>query len=235
MARQIEVHSRPVFIARQQSLRRRIALRNHVRGGSGCNAMTVRCPDARDMHQETAECCKGHVRQIMQDLAQLMDAAGITWWADYGTVLGYVRHGGMIPWDKDGDLGVLGEDRDKLLSLFPILVKKGYWPRYSQPKTNRFRSGDRVKVCLSQRNHTNVDLFIWYRRPGKMLDRLNYIAADMYKGREMPQSWILPTRRGEWDGIDIAIPAKPEKLAEHRYGPDYMTPLHEKHPRKIRP
>jgi hypothetical protein len=231
---QASMRARSLEISEEQRRRSRMALREINLGTSGCNAHTTRCPDARDLSQDTPACCLGHVRRVMADLAALMDGAGITWWADYGTLLGYVRNGGMIPFDKDGDLGILATDRDKLLSLMPVLMQKGYFVRYTKPHSNRFRSGDRVKVCLSQRNHTNVDIFIWHRRPKGMLDRTNYIAADVYKGREMPEAWVLPTQRGEWDGIDIAVPADPERLAEHRYGPGWQTPRREKHPKGVR-
>jgi len=218
-------NARTVVRSAEERRMNRLALRELNYGKSGCTADTLRCLQARDMAADTPECCKEHVRAIMRDLAAMLDAARITWWADYGTLLGYVREGGMIPHDKDADLGILAEDRDKLIALFPRLMRLGYWPRYSWPRCERFRSGDRVKVCLSRLNHTNVDVFIWHRRPGGMLDRTNYIKADQFKGREMPEAKVLPTQRGMWDGIEISAPADPEWMADHRYGPNWRTPI----------
>ena len=195
----------------------------------------MRCPEARVMKLDTPECCKGHIRTIMADLAKLMDKAGIRWWADYGTLLGYYNFGGLIPWDKDGDLGILGEDREKLLELQPTLLGMGYHATYAPPRpTQRFRTGDRMKVKLSSRNHTNVDIFIWHERPGGILDRINYIGADLYKGREFPKEWVLPLERGQWEGIDISIPREGKKLAEWRYGERWQEPLRVKHPSEAR-
>ena len=206
-------------------------------GGRGCNAATLRCPEARVMLLDTPECCKAHVRRIMADVARLMDRDGIRWWIDYGTLLGYLRDGGMIRYDKDGDLGVFGEDRDKLLALQPELLGLGYHAVFSPIRpTQKFRSGDRMKVRISNRNHTNVDLFVWYpNKPVKgFFDRKNYIGADLYKGRDFPMEWALPLQRGQWDGIDVSVPAEPEMLAEHRYGPTWTEELREKHPPEIR-
>lgn len=226
MARTLEIRA-------QQQVRNAEAMEEMARGRQ-CGPLTPRCQFARNMRVMTPECCKGHVRRIMAELARLLDEAGIRWWLDYGSLLGYVRDGGMIPWDKDGDLGVHGEDRSKLLNLMPAIVNAGFYPTFAQPRKERFRTGDRMKVRLSRRNWTNVDLFIWYPRPSGLLERRHYIGADLYKGREFPASWVFPLQRGQWDGIDVSVPAEPEKLCEWRYGPGWRTPEHKKHPDRER-
>lgn len=203
--------------------------------GHSCTADTPRCPEARVMLLDTPECCRRHIRKIMAVLAGLLDREEIRWWADYGTLLGYLNFGGLIPWDKDGDLGILGEDRPKLLGLQEELLGLGFHATYQPVRpTQRFRTGDRMKVRLSQKNHTNIDVFIWHELPGGILDRTNYIGADLYKGREFPKDWVLPLERGEWDGINISVPAKPEMLAEWRYGANWREPLRIKHPYEAR-
>jgi hypothetical protein len=186
---------------------------------------------------DTPECCKAHIRGVMADVAKHLDLVGIRWWIDYGTLLGFIRNGGLIPWDKDCDLGMLADDRQKLLDLQKVFLGIGYHATYASPRpTQRFRTGDRMKVSLSNLNRSNVDIFIWERnKPSKgLLDRRNYIGADLYKGREFPIEWALPLRRGTWDGIDVSVPAEPEKLAEHRYGATWMEPMREKHPAEVR-
>lgn len=227
--------SRMVTLAKRVTQRRANQWMRKRRAPGGCTAKTERCPEAPPQLLDTPECCKAHIRRIMADVAAMLDGAGIRWWIDYGTLLGWTRHKGLIPWDKDCDLGILGDDRAKLLNLQAEFLGMGYHAVFKPIRpTERFRSGDRMKVRLSQKNHTNVDIFIWYKRPGKILDRKNYIGADLYKGREFPMNWALPLTRGKWDGIDVNIPAEPEKLAEHRYGASWQTPLREKHPAEVR-
>ena len=221
-------------IREEQARRNEVAKQQMAKAG-GCGPNSFRCPAARNMKLDTPECCKRWIRQILSDVAGLLDELGVVWWVDYGTLLGQIRHGGLIPWDKDADLGMMADGRDKLLAAFPTLVGMGYFPTYVQPRPQaRFRTGDRVKVRLSQRNHTNTDIFIWNRRPGGMLDRTNYIGADLYKGREFPEAWVEPIQRVPFDGFEVATVAEAEKLVEHRYGPDWRTPEHSKHPAEVR-
>jgi hypothetical protein len=68
-------------------------------------------------------CCRGHLVTMMADMQQLLVAAGITWWIDYGTLLGAVRNPslgyppGIIPHDKDADAGFLAADVPKFRAL----------------------------------------------------------------------------------------------------------------------
>ena len=58
-----------------------------------------------------------------QEVAKLVidvcDKYGITYFADYGTMLGTVRHNGFISWDDDIDIALIRPDYEKLMRILP--------------------------------------------------------------------------------------------------------------------
>lgn len=50
------------------------------------------------------------IHDILQAFHQAAEEVGLPYMIMDGTALGAVRHGGMIPWDDDGDLGYLKKD-----------------------------------------------------------------------------------------------------------------------------
>ena len=66
--------------------------------------------------------------QTLYDITKLFDKHNIEYYIDGGTLLGAVRHKGMIPWDDDLDVEVLQKDESKLTSnsFKQSLKKSGY-------------------------------------------------------------------------------------------------------------
>jgi len=65
------------------------------------------------------------LHQIFKIVIKLLNNQEVQYWIDSGTLLGSVRHGGMIPWDDDIDIAVLdtSENKKKIKSIKKDLEK----------------------------------------------------------------------------------------------------------------
>lgn len=68
--------------------------------------------------------------QILRILKRIAKAESISFWLDFGTLLGAVRHSGFVPWDDDLDISLVNPDYDRFCDLLqkslpPQLVFEG--------------------------------------------------------------------------------------------------------------
>lgn len=63
---------------------------------------------------------------ILKTLRDILDAYNIDFWLDGGTLLGAVREGRFIPWERDIDLGTWSENLPKIALLSNVFRKKGF-------------------------------------------------------------------------------------------------------------
>ena len=81
------------------------------------------------------------IYQILEYLDKKLTAHKITYWVDGGTLLGAVRHFGIIPWDDDSDICIPLEFQDEFLNLKNEFRLDGYgieswWGGYKVFKLN---------------------------------------------------------------------------------------------------
>lgn len=56
-------------------------------------------------------------QELLNFVVKVLEKYELSYWLDYGTLLGAVRHGGYIPWDDDIDLGMMRKDYNKFIEV----------------------------------------------------------------------------------------------------------------------
>ena len=68
---------------------------------------------------------------MLECVAAICDKHGLTYYLGGGTLLGAIRHGGIIPWDDDIDIHLMREDYDRLQELLPNELPGHYFMQNS--------------------------------------------------------------------------------------------------------
>lgn len=80
--------------------------------------------------------------EVLEEVKRVCGILGIKFFADWGTLLGAVRHHGFIPWDDDMDIAMLREDYMRFLSEAPALLEKYYEIKsvYNDPEDDTIKA-----------------------------------------------------------------------------------------------
>lgn len=80
--------------------------------------------------------------EVLEEVKRVCGILGIKFFADWGTLLGAVRHHGFIPWDDDMDIAMLRKDYMRFLSEAPVLLEKYYEIKsvYNDPEDDTIKA-----------------------------------------------------------------------------------------------
>lgn len=151
------------------------------------------------------------LRRCLRDVCDVLNAHGIDYWCDFGTLLGYYRDGDVIRTDYDVDLCLLVAEHPKLLVLGPRFKDRGY--------TLADVDGHSKLVIRIWDDRTRYYVDVYLYRPDGPLLRSLYRSVE-----DVPLSLVADRIEVPFLGGTVRVPRDVEALLLHRYGPAFRTP-----------
>ena len=152
------------------------------------------------------------LRRLVPGVCAVLEAHGIDYWCDFGTLLGLYRERDIIRGDKDADLAIVESELPRVLALSDALRARGY------ALTDRGgRAGNVVRV-YDPRTGYYVDVYP-YRADGDVLRSL--VASPQ---EDIPSALVARRVATSFLGATVRVPDDIEGVLRHRYGPGFATP-----------
>lgn len=160
---------------------------------------------------------KSSLLNLIRRFDQICIVHNITYMAAFGTVLGFVRHGTIVPWDDDFDVMIPASQRQKLENLFASSkseedkygLKLYKYSDYSYKVT-------RLKPSMRNRyvwGWPYIDIFLYDDYP-------EHVRVPMLAYVYVPKNFIFPVQRTAFDvsGVHINMPICPWEVARQEFG-----------------
>ena len=152
--------------------------------------------------------------EVLQVVADICEENSLQYFADWGTLLGAVRHQGFIPWDDDIDICLKREDYNRLVSILPQQLPHGFVVAGMYAGTERLRMAAYVPQLRVMADETLWDFNDYmkyfhgfpYQRAGIDIFPLDYIPVEdeladiqkimMKQGTNLLENWTTLENAG---------------------------------------
>ncbi len=178
----------------------------------GCTREIERC---RSVHA----CCRQHLIDMLKFVDGFLKKHDIKYWLAYGTLLGAVRDGKMIPWDEDIDLGIEIDDAREVLKHLPELYEAGYSFAISMMSDGKICS---INIFCSKTNSLHITLDISEETTDLYLGEC--ISGIQFPGCYWPKDDIEKLIEIEFEGRMYPAPTNPEFGLSVYYSRDWKIP-----------
>ena len=194
---------------------------------------------------------KGCVEAI-RVVTEILDDNNISYWMDYGVLLGLLRDGKMIPYDDDVDMGILA-NADQIQGICNIFRERGLKAFISDEPNNSIhfeKEGNGFDYLSIAHFESNIFARVmsvilcrfptWFRRwmihfIQRFYSNNEVVRPKTTKGRENNLfCWFARNMTSvlfcgsfatmDFYGYDVRVPEKAEELLIMRYGDDWRVP-----------
>jgi phosphorylcholine metabolism protein LicD len=173
--------------------------------------------------------------QLLKDTDELLTANQVPYLITGGTLLGAVRHQGIIPWDDDIDIALPAEAQEQFIALIPAFKKLGYWVL---PEIFGYRIVKPVHPSLVWQwmgktyfwKMICLDVFTLVRNNDKAEGYLPLWPNDYFYLHE-----IYPLKRYRFGALWVQGPQKATPYLDRSYGTEWNTVAYRQTSHKIHP
>jgi len=177
---------------------------------------------------DTPACCKKAMLAAANSAIAVLNAHNVTWWADFGTLIGATRYGGFIPWDTDMDFGILFDSEEHFKRVWPSI-----WPKHGSTFMGRYWAANRnlpQDLWYSPHNHNSVDVWPYWLRSNSEL-KLSTLAGQpvapdallMHShstGESHLPEWVLPLQPCKFESHVLQCPGQVIPYLQSQFGAD---------------
>jgi len=171
---------------------------------------------------------KHELNELLDFVIKKLEENNVQYWIIGGTLLGAIRHGDIIPWDGDADIGIMDKDYKKVQALFKNSTFKNqkfnkYFKDYGINGTgnllpilkNVVQKSNVLQIAYGNLSG-NVDIFPFrffdnkYQYKGKMM-------RDLYPKEYFEEDELFPLKLHKFGNRQLYIPQKPCKHLDRAY------------------
>jgi len=189
-----------------------------------------------DAHQRRVDAqTAGKLYALMMEVDDFLRHHQLTYWATSGTLLGAIRHQGLIPWDDDLDICMYAHEIPQLLSLQDELAQRGLaiamhpfgWYKIY------FVDGQKIEIIDKHRKayqyqdyfewtYPSIDIFVMQLDKENMVSHVSVKAKSIWAGEYfhayelIPPFTLLP-----FGPMYIPVPRNTHGILNRMYGQDW--------------
>ena len=154
--------------------------------------------------------------EFLLEVKEILDKAGIEFWIDFGTLLGFYRQGDFLETDPDIDIGVKREYQDKVVAVAPQLAKIGKIVTRVDIANGNYLAGYKI-----YRDDFWIDIAFFFKHENKYVLPISQWDKVMVFNEEYYDDLIDL----EVKGMKFKMPRKIEEYMVLHYGEDWRRPF----------